>query len=271
MKNKLENFIRDNRDKFDTKTPPPEVLGHILEQLKIKKKPEERGLVIPLRAIWWAAAGMVLFAFAFAFWALQKKPANVLANNPAIVKPLSTRPQTDTAAKAPVQVAQTQTPSSKSVETIDRDLALRKRALFNRLKEQSASAQRQVMFTGLHDMESAATRVNAASEALKLNNAGNDVIDVLVETLNTDPNANVRLAALDGLAHFYRESYVRKKLIASLKKQQDPLVQIAMINLLTRMKESSVLSELEKIVNDDNTQKPVKDCAYSGILELRSS
>ena len=105
----------------------------------------------------------------------------------------------------------------------------------------------------------------------KLKNTGNDIVDALVNTLNTDPNANVRLAALDGLTRFYRDDYVRKKLIASLKKQQDPLVQIALIDLLTRMRESGILSELEKIVNDENTQKAVKDCAYSGIIQLRSS
>lgn len=271
MKNDLENFIRDNRGKFDTQTPPPEVLGQVLEQLRIKKKPEKKGILIPLRVIYAAAAAIILFAFAFAFWALQKKQANVIADNHAIVKPLPASPKTDTATTAPVQVAQTPAPASKSIETVDRDIASRKRALFARLKEQNPPAQKQVMFTGLKDMESAATRINAASQALNLKNAGNDVIDALVETLNTDPSANVRLAALDGLAHFYQESYVRKKLITSLKKQQDPLVQIAMINLLTRMKESSILTELEKMVNDENTQKPVKDCAYSGIMQLQSS
>ena len=128
---------------------------------------------------------------------------------------------------------------------------------------------KQVMFAALNNMESPASRINATLEAYKLKNTGNDVVNALVETLNTDPNA--RLAALDGLTRFYRESYVRKELIASLKKQQDPVVQITMINLLIRMRESGILAELEKMVNDENTQKAVKDCAYSGILQLRSS
>jgi hypothetical protein len=103
-----------------------------------------------------------------------------------------------------------------------------------------------------------------------LKNAGNDIVDALTETLNNDPSANVRLAALDGLTRFYRNGYVRKKLIASLKKQQDPLVQIALINLLTQMRELGILTELDKIVNNENTDKAVKDCAYSGIIQLHS-
>jgi hypothetical protein len=92
-----------------------------------------------------------------------------------------------------------------------------------------------------------------------------------VQTLNTDPSPNVRLAALDGVAHFYGEGYVRRQLIASLKHQQDPSVEIELINLLTKIKESGILTELEKIVNDQNTRQPVRDCAYSGIMELKSS
>ena len=83
-----------------------------------------------------------------------------------------------------------------------------------------------------------------------------------------DPNSNVRLAALDGLSRFYRDNYTRKKLLASLKKQNDPLVQIALIGLLTRMRESGIVAELEKMVEDQATEKTVKDCAYSSILQL---
>jgi len=57
-------------------------------------------------------------------------------------------------------------------------------------------------------------------------------------------------------------------LLASLKKQSDPLVQIALIGLLTRMRESGILTELEKMVQDPATEKTVKDCAYSSILQL---
>ena len=271
MKNNLEDFIKDNRDKLDTKTPPPEVLGRILAQMQSQEKPKEKGILIPFNVLKWAAACVVLLAGVTAFWALHKKPENTMAVNHAAVKPQIAQPQTDSAVKAPVQIAQIQPVPSKSVETVDRDIASRKNALLVRLNEKTSRAEKQVMFASLANMESPATRINAASQAYKLKNTGNDVVDALVETLNTDPSANVRLAALDGLGRFYRETYVRKKLIASLKKQQDPLVQIALINLLTRMKESGILSELEKMVNDENTQRPVKDCAYSGIMQLKSS
>ncbi len=88
--------------------------------------------------------------------------------------------------------------------------------------------------------------------------------------MNNDPNTNVRLAALEAIAKFHRESYVRKQLTAALKKQKDPIVQVELIQVLTKMKQTSILGELEKLVKDVNTDKEVKDRAYASILTLGS-
>lgn len=271
MKNDLEKFIRDNREQLDSKLPPPGVLGRVIDEMRPEETPREDGVVIPFRVIRWVAAAIVLLAIGFTFLKLQQKPASNVTAIRTVVKPLPLKPGADTATKAPVQMTQAQPALSKSMEAVDRDLAMRKRVLGARLKGQNINGQKGVMFAGLNDMESPATRINATLQVYKLKDASDDVVDVLVKTLNTDPNPNVRLAALDGLARFYQETYVRKKLVASLRKQQDPLVEIALINLLTRIKESGTLSELEKIVHDENTDKPIKDCAYSGIMQLGSS
>ena len=272
MKNDLEKFISDNRDKMDTRMPPPGVLGRVLDQLQQQEITKKEGILISFRVLRWAAAAIVLFVVGFTLYKLQKKPDNAIAANP-VVKPQSAKTQADAAAKAARQMAQAApVPSpAKSGDVIDRDMAARKHAFLVSLREQNSRAGREAMFVGLNNMESPATRINAASKVYKLKNIDNDVIDALVQTLNTDPSPNVRLAALDGLAHFYREGYVRRQLIASLKHQQDPSVEIELINLLAKIKESGILTELEKIVNDQNTRQPVRDCAYSGIMELRSS
>ena len=273
MKDELEKFVSDNRDSFDRKTPDPAVLNRVLEQMQAKGQVKPAGILIPFRAVRWAAACLILVACSIVFWTLQKRPEttgivkNKIAGNGQVKNPGD-----DTIKQGRVaELAESKPAKRKSVDAVDDDLALRKQALLAKLKAKNVRSGKEVMFAGLNNMESPASRITAASEAYKLKNTGNDVVDALVKTLNNDPNANVRLAALDGLARFYRDGYVRKKLIASLKKQQDPLVQIALINLLTRMRESGILEELNKIVNDENTQKGVKDCAYSGIIQLRSS
>lgn len=269
MKNDLEDFIQRNREGFDRKAPDPAVFGRIMAQMQPKEEPKEKGIIIPFRVIRWAAAGLILFAIGFTFWTLQKRPETVatVVKPKVVSQPQVENPDKQIAAAAPVK---TETLKRKSADSVEKELTTRKQAIFTKLKEQKSNPAKEVIFAGLNNMDSPASRINAASEAYKLRDAGNDIVDALVETLNNDPSANVRLAALDGLTRFYRNGHVRKKLIASLKKQQDPLVQIALINLLTQMRESSILAELDKIVNDDNAQKAVKDCAYSGIIQLHS-
>jgi HEAT repeat protein len=104
--------------------------------------------------------------------------------------------------------------------------------------------------------------------ALTYERADDDVVDALVKTMNEDKNTNVRLAALDALSKFHQDANVRKALISSLAKQDDPVVQIALIQLMVKMKEKGVLKDLNRIIEDNNTIKPVKDEAYSGILKL---
>jgi len=272
MKNELENFIQHNRDKFDREIPDAAVLGRVLQQMQPEVKPSAKGILIPFRVIRWVGAAVILLTVGIAFWALHKQPEKVtIAGTPAIKTLPAKKPQVDRVKQAPIEMAQTETEKHKGIDEVDHDLAVRKQALLAKLKAQSAHAEKKVLFASLNNMESPASRIMAIDNTYKLKDAGDDVVNALVETLNSDPNTNVRLAALDGLTRFYRESYVRKKLIASLKNQQDPFVQIALINLLTRMKESVILSQLNQMVKDENTDESVKGCAYSGILRLQSS
>ena len=70
------------------------------------------------------------------------------------------------------------------------------------------------------------------------------------------------------LGKFNNEGKVRNALIQSLSSQKDPVVQIALIQLLVKIKETGVLKQLEELTKDASTMKAVKDEAYSGILKL---
>ncbi len=271
MKDELEKFIRNNQDYFDGKFPGPTVLDRVLEQMQPKEKPKQTGILIPFPTVRRAAVVFTLITCGVALWTLQKRPEPIAkVKIKAFGQQQFTKRQPCSSQKVEPTEA-TETAKRESADLVDEDLNIRKQALLAKLRAKSLNAKKQVIFAGLNNMASPASRITSASIASKFNNTSNDIVDALVETLNTDPNANVKLAALDGLNRFYRRNYVRKKLIASLKKQEDPVVQIALINLLTRIKKSGILEELEKMVNDENTQKVVKDCAYSSIIQLSSS
>jgi len=124
------------------------------------------------------------------------------------------------------------------------------------------------MLANMEDPSSASLRMRAVNNVTTMATLDDVVVSALVKTMNEDKNTNVRLAALDALSKFQTEPKVKKELIASLSKQDDPIEQIALIQLMVKMKEKGVLNDLNRIIEDTNTIKPVKDEAYSGILKL---
>jgi HEAT repeat protein len=84
------------------------------------------------------------------------------------------------------------------------------------------------------------------------------VTSALLQTLNNDENINVRLAALEALKPYSRNSDVRKELILSIGKQESPLVQVALAELMAALQAKSSVKELEKLMQSDKTPADVK-------------
>ena len=125
-----------------------------------------------------------------------------------------------------------------------------------------------MMMSKLDNQYSASQRIQGVNVALTITKADDEVVSALVKAMNEDPNTNVRLAALDALSKFHQEPQVRKELVGSLARQTDPIVQIALIQLMVIMKEKSIVKDLERIIDKPETIKAVKDEAYSGIMKL---
>jgi hypothetical protein len=127
---------------------------------------------------------------------------------------------------------------------------------------------KQLMLGMLDNDQSASQRIKGVNVALGLTKADPEIVDALLKTMYSDRNTNVRLAALDALARLHDDPEVRRKLIESLSKQTDPMVQIKLIQLMVDIQEKGVVDDLRKIVNDASVMKAVKDEAYTGILKL---
>ncbi|HYC84482.1 MAG TPA: HEAT repeat domain-containing protein [Chryseosolibacter sp.] len=127
---------------------------------------------------------------------------------------------------------------------------------------------RRLMLAMLNDDQSASKRIQGVNQTIGLETVDAQLVNALVNRLNQDPNSNVRLAALEALSRFLDEPNVKAKLIKSLETQNDPVVQIALIQLMVQIKEKSVIKELERIVDDAESLDAVKDEAHTGILKL---
>lgn len=134
--------------------------------------------------------------------------------------------------------------------------------------QQEMKETKMLMMRMLNDDLSASQRIQGVNVANTIRKADDDIVRALVKTMNEDPNSNVRLAALDALGKLSNDPSVRRALAQSLAMQKDPVVQIALIQLLVQLKEKGVVNDLQKIVDDAETIQPVKDEAYSGILKL---
>lgn len=124
------------------------------------------------------------------------------------------------------------------------------------------------MIALLQNPNSAGQRLQGVSVSLQISKVDDEIVEALVSTLETDPNTNVRLAALEALARFHEQPHVRSELIMALGVQKDPAVQIALIRLLVEIKAKDSLKELERITTDELLLPAVKDEAHAGILKL---
>lgn len=126
------------------------------------------------------------------------------------------------------------------------------------LTEQVAELK-ETMMLSLLEKESATDRLKAVSLTTEMDQVSQKVAQALVQTLNNDPNINVRLAALEALTPYSRDGKVREALIRSIGKQDSPLIQVALADLMGLLQEKKSVTEFEKILNDKKTPLEVKN------------
>ncbi|KPK95941.1 hypothetical protein AMJ80_02800 [bacterium SM23_31] len=99
---------------------------------------------------------------------------------------------------------------------------------------------------------------------------GEPVLDALITTLDADPNINVRLASVDALLRFAYIDKIRLRLIESLEKQESPIVQIALIDLITKLDEKRAINVFKRMLDKENLDTMVRYKLESGITFLQS-
>lgn len=133
---------------------------------------------------------------------------------------------------------------------------------------QEVSDLKELMMLSLLEKESATERLKAVSLTLDMDQASRKVTNALLQTLNNDENVNVRLAALDALRPYSQESEVREALIKSIARQDSPLVQISLAELMAALQAKSSVNELQKILRDNKTPDDVKKQIQQSIKVL---
>jgi hypothetical protein len=120
------------------------------------------------------------------------------------------------------------------------------------------SEMKEMMMLTLLEKESATERLKAVSLTQEMDQVSSTVTQALIQTLNQDENVNVRLAALDALRPYVKRSAVRQELVKSIAKQDSPLVQVALAELMAAIQEKSSVKEFEKLLKSDRTPDEIK-------------
>lgn len=94
------------------------------------------------------------------------------------------------------------------------------------------------------------------------------VLDALQHTLRYDTSVDVRLAALDALSHYGSRPEVSRGLVEALDGPQSPLVQLALIDVLVDLRESSAVGALKRLQQTPDLNPAVRTHADWGIQKL---
>jgi len=124
-----------------------------------------------------------------------------------------------------------------------------------------------MMFTLLKE-ESASQRIKAVNYAEEIVHPDQKVIGALLNLLDHDKSVNVRLASLYSLARFSDNPVVRDSLVAALRKQTEPIIQVVLINMLAERKESRAIKPIQDIISNEKTLQEVRDVAQRSLKIL---
>jgi hypothetical protein len=127
---------------------------------------------------------------------------------------------------------------------------------------------RQMVTISLLKQQSASERLKGVSWSSQVSRPDPEFLSTLIHTLNYDPNVDVRLAAVDALARFASYPAVRQDLVKSLTRQDSPLVQISLIDLLVQLHERQSIDVLKQLIDDTSQNPHVRDRAQWGLKML---
>jgi hypothetical protein len=136
----------------------------------------------------------------------------------------------------------------------------------------SLSAQiremKQSMALSLLENPSASERIRAVNYTNDLRSANKQVIDALLETLNNDPNVNVRLVTLEALVKFARQPVVRQGLVKSIANQESPLVQSAIADVMVKLQEKRSVKSLRELLQKKDLNVAIRNKIELSIRKL---
>jgi len=127
---------------------------------------------------------------------------------------------------------------------------------------------REKLVLTLLEQPSANKRLEGVSEANKISEVDETVINALLKTLNNDANVNVRLASIESLTNYVGNPKVRQGLIQSIPYQESPIVQVTLANLMLALEEKKSIEPFKQLLKNKELDSTVKKKIESTIASI---
>jgi anti-sigma factor RsiW len=127
---------------------------------------------------------------------------------------------------------------------------------------------RQTMSLSLLQQASATARLQGVIATQQIADPNRDIIAALLDALTYDPNANVRLAAVDALKRFADRDLVKRGAVRALARQTSPLVQIALIDFVVESTGAESADALRQLSRDATATDAVRARASQALRHV---
>jgi len=141
------------------------------------------------------------------------------------------------------------------------------RAQIDTLVSEVREMKKTVMLAMLEN-SSATERMKAVQFAQEVSGPDEAILNALARTINDDPNVNVRLMAVEALALYADHPRVREALVQAIVRQESPLVQLALAEVMLALNEKRAVEPIRKIIASPLVDYSVKSKLEATVRQL---
>ena len=131
------------------------------------------------------------------------------------------------------------------------------------------ASMKQLVVLSMLTQQSASERLQGVNYTNREDHLDPQVLAALLRTLRYDNSVDVRLAALDTLSRHANQPQIRKSVVDSLQEQQSPMVQVALIDLLSEWRDPDAAQRLRNFQQLKNLNPTVRQRAEWAVSKLQ--
>lgn len=153
--------------------------------------------------------------------------------------------------------------------TPDADAEAATQRELRQLREQVATMGQLVGYALLQQQQGPVNdRLRGVLASAQTDRPDDKVLDDLISALVFDPSANVRLRALEALYPHAGTNLVRAGVLGALPREQNPLVQLELIDFVAASRNRDATPLLEKMSRNESVDRTVRDAAKRALTQL---